>query len=348
MTLPLRMPFAPMEALSVEEIPVGPEWQYEPKWDGFRTLAFRDGQNRVAIEVRPSHDAVFPGTGRRHCGRSRRKKFVLDGEIAVPAGGGFSFDALLQRIHPAASRVRWLAVETPALFILFDLLVDADGRDAYRENVGGTAPRVGKFLQKTLAGVAAPTAVAGDDAARRRRRLAQARRRHARRRCRQAARSCLSLRRSHRHAEDQELPQRRLCGRRLSLQRRRRWSARCCSGFTIGRAAASRRLHLDYQARGQVGADQKAESSDRAAGFYRQRAGRSEPLVDRALGRVAAAQTEARGRGLLRPFFRRALPPWHAALALAAGQVAAAMHVRSGQAEEGKPAGAAGVTTGIT
>jgi ATP-dependent DNA ligase len=129
MSLPLRMPFAPMEALSVDEIPVGPHWQYEPKWDGFRTLVFVDGE-KVELQSKSGRAMTryFPEVVEA-LRKLAAKKFVLDGEIAVPSGRGFSFDALLQRIHPAASRVRKLAVETPALFIAFDLLVDADGRD---------------------------------------------------------------------------------------------------------------------------------------------------------------------------------------------------------------------------
>jgi ATP-dependent DNA ligase len=128
MALPLPLPFLPMEALSVDAIPVGEEWRYEPKWDGFRALAFRDGDN---IEIQSKSGRLmtryFPELVAA-LGALKAKTFVLDGELAVPAGGAFSFDALLQRIHPAASRVRHLAAETPALFIVFDLLVDADGR----------------------------------------------------------------------------------------------------------------------------------------------------------------------------------------------------------------------------
>jgi ATP-dependent DNA ligase len=129
MTLPLQMPFAPMEALSVEAIPAGPEWQYEPKWDGFRTLAFADGKKlELQSKSGRSMTRYFPEVVEALRALAP-KKFVLDGEIAVPSGRGFSFDALLQRVHPAASRVRKLAVETPAIFIAFDLLVDADSRD---------------------------------------------------------------------------------------------------------------------------------------------------------------------------------------------------------------------------
>ena len=144
---------------------------------------------------------------------------MLDGELAVPAGRAFSFDALLQRIHPAASRVRRLAVETPVLFIVFDLLVGADGRALTGKPLSERRRELESFYKNTAA-VRRPAALPGDHAARRRRTLAQARRRDARRRHRQTARSSVQLRRSQRHAEDQELPQRRLRGRRLSLQRR--------------------------------------------------------------------------------------------------------------------------------
>ncbi len=128
MALPLPTPFAPMEAFSVDTIPVGEEWQYEPKWDGFRALAFRDG-DKIEIQSKSGRlmTRYFPELVAA-LGALKARKFVLDGELAVPAGSAFSFDALLQRIHPAATRVRRLAAETPVLFIVFDLLVGADGR----------------------------------------------------------------------------------------------------------------------------------------------------------------------------------------------------------------------------
>ena len=82
---------------------------YEPKWDGFRCLVSRDGQeSRAAIEIRSSMTRYFPELVAA-LARSKPKQFVLDGEIVVPAGDAFSFDALLQRIHPAASRIRKLS-----------------------------------------------------------------------------------------------------------------------------------------------------------------------------------------------------------------------------------------------
>jgi ATP-dependent DNA ligase len=128
MTLPLRQPFAPLEALSVDSIPVGETWRYEPKWDGFRCLAFRDGA-KVELQSKSgrSMSRYFPELTIA-LGKLKPKTLVLDGEIVVPADGAFSFDALLQRIHPAQSRIRKLAAETPALLIVFDLLVDATGQ----------------------------------------------------------------------------------------------------------------------------------------------------------------------------------------------------------------------------
>jgi ATP-dependent DNA ligase len=116
-----------MEALSVDAIPVGKAWRYEPKWDGFRCLAFRDGAKaELQSKSGRSMSRYFPELTAA-IGKLKAKKFVLDGEIVVPADGAFSFDKLLQRIHPAPSRIRRLAVETPALLIVFDLLVGAEG-----------------------------------------------------------------------------------------------------------------------------------------------------------------------------------------------------------------------------
>ncbi len=117
-----------MEAFSVDQIPIGKEWRYEPKWDGFRCLVFRDGA-KIELQSKSGRPLTryFPELVAAFAALEARK-FVLDGEIAIPAEGAFSFDALLQRIHPAASRIRKLADETPAMLIVFDLLADAEGR----------------------------------------------------------------------------------------------------------------------------------------------------------------------------------------------------------------------------
>lgn len=112
----------PMEARSVDAIPIGEGWQYEPKWDGFRCLLERDF-GRVAMTSKSGQDLgrYFPEI-LRSAGEMPEDRFLLDGELVVPTRGQFSFDALLQRIHPAASRVKRLSTETPALFLAFDLL----------------------------------------------------------------------------------------------------------------------------------------------------------------------------------------------------------------------------------
>jgi ATP-dependent DNA ligase len=111
-----------MEARSVDAVPIGEEWQYEPKWDGFRCLLARD-VDAVGMYSKSGQDLgrYFPEIVAAALAL-REKKFMLDGEIVVPVEGRFSFDDLLQRIHPAASRVKKLAEQTPALFLAFDLL----------------------------------------------------------------------------------------------------------------------------------------------------------------------------------------------------------------------------------
>jgi ATP-dependent DNA ligase len=111
-----------MEARSVDSLPRGAEWQYEPKWDGFRCLLIRSG-DRVRMQSKSGRDLAryFPEVVIVARGISETQ-FTLDGELIIPVGERFSFDDLLQRIHPAASRIKRLADETPAVFLAFDLL----------------------------------------------------------------------------------------------------------------------------------------------------------------------------------------------------------------------------------
>ncbi|EDY19048.1 ATP dependent DNA ligase [Chthoniobacter flavus Ellin428] len=141
-----------MEALSVETIPTGKEWQYEPKWDGFRCVAFRDGKS-VELQSKSSQSLTryFPEVAAA-LGKLKAPRFVLDGEIAVPEGRGFSFDALLQRIHPAASRVKRLAQETPAIFVVFDFLADEKGTSLLETIFSERRSRLEKFAAKYFAG----------------------------------------------------------------------------------------------------------------------------------------------------------------------------------------------------
>jgi ATP-dependent DNA ligase len=126
--LPLEPPYPPMEATAADVLPRGPGWLYEPKWDGFRCLAFRKGRE-VLLRSKAGQPLgrYFPEVAAA-LGRLPPRTFVLDGEIVVFTGGALDFDALLQRIHPAASRIEKLARETPATFLAFDLLVDGRGR----------------------------------------------------------------------------------------------------------------------------------------------------------------------------------------------------------------------------
>jgi len=128
MALPISPPYPPMEALLVDTIPVGKEWQYEPKWDGFRCLAFKDGKNvELQSKSGQSLGRYFPELISA-LQQIKAKKFVLDGEIVIPVQESFSFDDLLQRIHPAESRIRKLSQEYPANILAFDLLVSAEGK----------------------------------------------------------------------------------------------------------------------------------------------------------------------------------------------------------------------------
>jgi ATP-dependent DNA ligase len=127
MSLPLAMPFLPMEAKITSEIPVGAGWQYEPKWDGFRCLAFRDGDD-IELQSKAGQPLTryFPEVIAALL-KSRAKTFALDGELIVPIQGLLSFDDLLQRIHPAASRVQLLSRTHPAHLVVFDFLVNEKG-----------------------------------------------------------------------------------------------------------------------------------------------------------------------------------------------------------------------------
>ena len=127
--LAVPLDLAPMEPRSVAALPIGEGWQFEPKFDGFRCLAFRC---RSALALRSKSGQplgrYFPDL-LAALGAATVDRFVLDGEIVIPEGEGSSFEALQMRLHPAESRVRKLAAEQPARFVLFDLLVDGRGHD---------------------------------------------------------------------------------------------------------------------------------------------------------------------------------------------------------------------------
>jgi ATP-dependent DNA ligase len=125
--LPIQPPYPVMDAELVGELPRGREWQYEPKWDGFRCLAFRNGET-VELQSKSGKPLAryFPDVVAMLKSLSARR-FVIDSELVIPVDGGTSFEELQLRLHPAASRVRKLADARPAVMIAFDLLVDASG-----------------------------------------------------------------------------------------------------------------------------------------------------------------------------------------------------------------------------
>jgi ATP-dependent DNA ligase len=139
-----------MEALSASALPSGTNWQYEPKWDGFRCLAFRDGA-QIDLESKAGKPLTryFPELVAA-LAAIKAKKFVIDGEIVIPVNGNPSFDNLLMRIHPAASRVLKLSKETPCIFIVFDLLVDDVGKSEVKHPLHERRAALEKFARKYL------------------------------------------------------------------------------------------------------------------------------------------------------------------------------------------------------
>ncbi|HXN08558.1 MAG TPA: ATP-dependent DNA ligase [Candidatus Acidoferrales bacterium] len=146
--LPLQPPYPPMETLSVDAIPTGKEWLYEPKWDGFRALAFRDGdeiqlQSKNGLPLARYFPEVI-----EHLRALKAQRFVLDGELVIRVGSQLSFEELQMRIHPAESRVRKLAQEHPATLLVFDLLVDQDGELLTERPLRGRRPKLEAFARR--------------------------------------------------------------------------------------------------------------------------------------------------------------------------------------------------------
>jgi ATP-dependent DNA ligase len=151
--LSLKPPIEPMEARSAAHIPQGTEWRFEPKWDGFRCIAFRDGEEiELQSKSGQSLTRYFPEIVAALRAVSA-KQFVVDGEMFVEAAGTSDFDALLQRIHPAASRVAMLARETPVTYALFDLLVAAR-KDVFKLRLSERRELLETFVRENCAGSA--------------------------------------------------------------------------------------------------------------------------------------------------------------------------------------------------
>jgi len=148
---PIPIDMEPMLSAPADGIPKGDSWEYEPKWDGFRTLVFRDGDEVALISrgARPMtryFPELLPALR-----ELREQQVVLDGELVVVAEHGLDFGALQQRIHPADSRVRMLSQATPAWFVAFDLLA-VGGKDLRGEPLGDRR----KALERLLKGVKQP------------------------------------------------------------------------------------------------------------------------------------------------------------------------------------------------
>jgi len=150
MALSLKPPLPPMEARSIDEIPGDEGWQYEPKWDGFRCLAFRNGSD-IFLQSKSGQPLAryFPDVIGQ-LGQMKSKQFVLDGELAIPVKGRLSFDELQLRLHPAASRVQKLAAANPAIYVVFDLLGDETGKSLLDLPLRERRSRLGKFAAKFL------------------------------------------------------------------------------------------------------------------------------------------------------------------------------------------------------
>src|ERR671919_431666 len=122
MAYPIAPPVEPMLAKASDALPEGDGWLFEPKWDGFRAIVFRDGDETLiqSRDLRPL-DRYFPELA-EPLRASLPRRCVVDGEVVIAADGGLDFEALLLRIHPAESRVRMLAEESPASYVAWDLL----------------------------------------------------------------------------------------------------------------------------------------------------------------------------------------------------------------------------------
>lgn len=148
----LKPPIPPMEARSVKEIPTSDGWQYEPKWDGFRCLAFRDRDN-IYLQSKAGQPFAryFPDVV-ANVAKLPEQKFVLDGELVIPIDGTLSFDELQLRLHPAASRVQKLAAAHPAVYIFFDLLAQ-NGKSYLKLKLRDRRQLLEKFARSNLRSV---------------------------------------------------------------------------------------------------------------------------------------------------------------------------------------------------
>src|SRR5437868_4407848 len=247
MSTVIRPPLLPMEAKSVDEIPVGPGWQYEPKWDGFRCLAFRRGKD-IYLQSKSGQPLAryFPDIVVALL-QLAAKKLVLDGELVIDVDGRFSFDELQLRLHPAASRVQKLAAGHPATFVVFDLLENDAGKSLLKAPLHERRIALEKFATKNLKSAKAIKLSPATTSLLQAKKWVQESRWQSRWRHRQASRFGLRPGRTHCDDESEKHPHRRLRGRRVSLRQRLEinriaftWSLRRC------RPVTSRRVHFRF------------------------------------------------------------------------------------------------------
>jgi ATP-dependent DNA ligase len=269
-----------MEALSVDDIPTGEEWQYEPKWDGFRCLVFRDG-DKVELQSKSGQSLTRYFPELVEAVRSiKAAAFVLDGEIVVPVDRPFSFDAAAAT-HPSGAEPRAEArggdagaphrVRSPG---------GADGKPLIERPLRERRPELEAFAHKWLRG-----------AGRIRMSPATTKLAEAKSWLKRVGATLDGIMAKRRDLEYRS-------GDRTGMQKIKNYrsadcvvggfrynegkpvSARSCSAFMTMKASSPRRLHLGDQARGQARTHQEARTVDRAAGIHRQCPGRAEPLVD--------------------------------------------------------------------
>ncbi len=326
MKLPIRFPYPPMEAHIAEEIPKGDEWQYEPKWDGFRCLAFRDGEE-VELQSKAGRPLTryFPELVAA-LKNLKPSRFVLDGEIIIAVDGEPSFDELLQRIHPAASRVKLLSEQHPCLFIVFDLLVNDRGAALVDEPLERRRRELERWAKKFLR---APGIVLSP----------------ATRDFQEAKRWFQQMRGSLDGviAKRVNLPYE--SGTREGMQKiKNRRTADCVIGgfrYGAGKKVVGSLLlglyddagfldHVGFTSailgRGTKGDHGQVGGIDSGARIHGPRARRPEPLEQTGHGRLEAAGAEVGGGGGIRSLHRAPIPARNEAAALASGQNAAPVH----------------------
>jgi len=172
--LPVPLETPPMEAKLVDALPRDRGWQFEPKWDGFRCLAFR-ADREVELRGRSGKPLgrYFPEVVEL-LRKLQPRQFVVDGELVIPVGTSLSFDALQMRLHPAESRIRKLSAETPARLILFDMLMDAHSASLVHEPLRTRRAALKQFYESVSDELRLRLSPKTEDAARARRWLQRA------------------------------------------------------------------------------------------------------------------------------------------------------------------------------